>query len=320
MATLVRDHEVVDGFAQAGYPLSDNLVEMLNEHYNHQTERRGCGYTQATRVLAEFIHKQREADYQDLGLFQSYDTTALKRVCQHAADYGLTLNSWRNLDQDAAVLAFIQQHQHEFAQLLKQQVERQACLRQLSATFDREESQVISRLIEDLILPKTAAATGLIEVATLADKPKVGSCPMAEKFFLKIAHGEVLRRGEINIFVDAEQRPVFMEKLNMGDNHSCISLQPVLMNGVRLPAGSLFSVAYDRDAISNKRTNRGHAGCVIPVTEVAGFYFLRLTTLAISPKNRRRAFSSHFEQQVQNGLYSPETTQLSQLLDVAQAQ
>lgn len=318
---MSHDHEVVQCFAQHGYPLSSQLIEMLNEHYNHQTERRGCGYTQATRVLAESINVPRQDDsYKDLRLFEDYDLKDLKAVLQQAAQYGLNLTTWRNLDQNPEVLAFIQTQQHEFAQLLNKQVQQQAQLRQLVGQVGLEESKVLTALLEDIILPKTAAEIGLIEVATLQDKPKVGSCPMAEKFFLKIAHNEVLRRGEINIFVDTNNRPLFLEKLNMGDNHSCISLQAILMNGVRLPAGSLFSIHYDREQIQNKRANKGYPGFVIPVTEVAGFYFLRLTTLAISSANRRRAFSSHFEQQVQNGLYSPETTQLSQILDVAQAQ
>ncbi|QBQ16605.1 hypothetical protein [Acinetobacter haemolyticus] len=47
----LKDHEVVSIFKQYLYPLSAKLTEMLNEHFSHQTERRGCGYTQATRVI-----------------------------------------------------------------------------------------------------------------------------------------------------------------------------------------------------------------------------------------------------------------------------
>ncbi len=315
------DHELVSCYREQGYSLSETLVEMLNEHYSHQTERRGCGYTQATRVIAEAVNLPRYPDeYKDLRIFQDVDSKALKQLLAQAASHGLSLNSWRNLDQNPDVLAYLASHQDDYAQALSVQVEWQKKLRQIRHLLEREESQVLADLIEDLILPKNAQDTGYIELNTLTDKPKVGSCPMAEKFFLKIAHDQVLRRGEINIFVDAEQRPVLMEKLNMGDNHSCISLQPVLINGVRLPQGSLFSVSYDPEQIANKRANKGYNGFVAPVADMPGFHFLRLTTLAISSANRRRAFSSHFEQQVQNGLYSPETTQLSQILQVAQAQ
>lgn len=315
------DHELVQRYREQGYSLSETLVEMLNEHYNHQTERRGCGYTQATRVIAEFVNVERHADeYKDLRLFQDVDSKALKSVMAQANAHGLSLETWRNLDQNPEVLAYIAEHDNDYAKALNTQVEWQQGLRKIIDLLEFEESKVIAHFIEDIILPKTAAHTGYIQLNTLIDKPKVGSCPMAEKFFLKIAHDQVLRRGEINIFVDDHYQPVLMEKLNMGDNHSCISLQPVIMNGVRLPEGSLFSVQYDPEQLSTKRPNKGYAGFVADVHEIPGFYFLRLTTLAISSANRRRAFSSHFEQQVQNGLYSPETTQLSQILQVAKAQ
>jgi hypothetical protein len=92
------------------------------------------------------------------------------------------------------------------------------------------------------------------------------------------------------------------------------------MNGVRVPAGSLFSLDYDISQITNKRPNKQFKGHVISYKELNGFWFLRLTTLAISPKNRKRAFSTHYKQQVANGLYSPGTTELTQLFNIAQAQ
>ncbi|MCU4363439.1 hypothetical protein KTH19_19350, partial [Acinetobacter sp. WU_MDCI_Abxc22] len=57
---MSSDHEVVRLFKENVFPLSNKLTEMLNEHYSHQTERRGCGYTQATRVLAEYINFPRD--------------------------------------------------------------------------------------------------------------------------------------------------------------------------------------------------------------------------------------------------------------------
>ena len=143
---------------------------------------------------------------------------------------------------------------------------------------------------------------------------------MAENFFLKIAHRSMLRQGSINIFVDEQNRPLLIEKMNMGDDHSCINLQPLIMNGIRIPVGSLFSVEYDIEQIDNKVPNQEFKGYIIPYKEIQGFWFLRLTTLAISPENRKRAFTTHFEQQVNNGLFSPDTTLIKQLNDVALSQ
>jgi hypothetical protein len=320
MATT--EHEIIRVFKEQLYPLSEKMTEMLNEHHSHQTERRGCGYTQATRVLAEYINSPRRGDeFFDLKLFDQYDTRALRKILEQKNHYNLNISGWQNLLNQAQVHHFLEQNTHDdYAILLKHELDFQARLQQLSQVMSLEESRLIADLIADIILPKDAKTLGLTELHNVKEKPKVGSCPMAENFFLKIAHRHVLRQGEINIFVNEANEPLLLEKMNMGDNHSCISLQPVILNGVRLPAGSLFSVDYDPKHVATKRQNKEFHGSIIPYTAISGFWFLRLTTLAVSPQNRKRAFSTHYEQQVANGLYSPGTTELQQLIDVARAQ
>ncbi len=315
-----KDHEVLALFQSHLHPLSAKLQEMLNEHYTHQTERRGCGYTQATRVIAEYVSTPRDAqNLDDLKIFEHYDSKALKNILNSSSMELLGISGWRNLDQVPEVQTYLAQDKTDsLSTALHKEVGLQSQLRQLAAQATLEESQLLCSLLEDVILPKDVAHTGLTELKPLAEKPKVGSCPMAEKFFLKVAHHQLLRQGIINIFVDTGGEPVMMEKLNMGDNHSCISLKPLIMNGVRLPAGSLFAVSYDPDAVQ-KTPNKKYKGHVIPIDQV-GFWFLRITTLAISPANRARAFSTHFKQQTLNGLLNPEITELSQLCDVAKQQ
>ena len=314
-----QNHEIVEVFKKYLHPLSEKLTEMLNEHYSHQTERRGCGYTQATRVIAEIVNQPRDhQNFQDLRLFADYDPKLLKYILNQSSCYHIDLDSWRDLEQHHNLQNDLKAHDVSvhFHQAVSQEASFQAKLRRLYLEMQLEESILICKLIEDIILPKRAEMNPLIELKTLREKPKVGSCPLAEKYFLKVAHRRLLRQGEINIFVDAHQQPVMIEKLNMGDNHSCISLQPLIMNGVRLPAGCLFSVSYDHASIS-KRKNKNYKGNIIPIDEVEGFWFLRLTTLAISPAHRARAFSHHFKQQIQSGLFRPESTELSQLMEVA---
>ncbi|MFW1838186.1 hypothetical protein ACG9XS_06320 [Acinetobacter gyllenbergii] len=321
MSELI-DHEVVVIFKKYLSPLSAKLTEMLNEHFSHQTERRGCGYTQATRVIAEFVSQTRDPiGLQDFRIFEDYDTKALRNILNQASSYGLMLETWRNLDVNTGVQQCLQRLNPEesFAQSLQQEVNFQAKLRHIYQKVQLEESKLICQLLSDILLPQDAQVLGMIDCQSLEEKPKVGSCPMAEKFFLRIAHHRLLRQGEINIFVDAQQQPIMMEKLNMGDNHSCISLVPLMMNGVRLPAGSLFSASYDIEQLP-KHKNKQYKGYVIPITAMNGFWFLRLTTLAVSPDNRARAFGYHFKQQVDNGLFRPDSTELSQLVEIAQDQ
>lgn len=316
------DHEVIRLFKAHVHPLSNKLCEMLNEHYSHQSERRGCGYTQATRVLAEYVNTpRRAADFSDLKLFDASGAKKIRKIIDVGSIYGLELNDWHNLDQQAGVQQFFAScTESDYKQTLASECARLTSLRHLGSEAVLEESKLLCHLLEDVLLPKTAQQTGFVELRNLTEKPKVGSCPMAEDFFLKIAHRYLLRQGEINIFVDDDHQPLLMEKMNMGDNHSCISLQPLIMNGIRLPAGSLFSAEYDIGSIEQKRPNKEFKGQIMHHSAINGFWFLRLTTLAVSPENRKRAFSTHFEQQVSNGLYSPGTTELQQLVNVALSQ
>ena len=321
-ATAIQ-HEVITAFEAAELTLANNLVDMLNEHYSHQTERRGCGYTQATRVLAERISQPRSDDsFEDLRLFADHPSKPLYTLLSAADSYGLEINSWRNLDLRADLQVRIDAENSiasgSFLHILQQEIQWQRQVRQMIDQVSLEESRLIVQLIIDVILPRQTMA-GFTNLTVLTDKPKVGSCPMAEKFFLDIAHGFTLRKGHVNIIVDADGQPLMLEKLNMGDDHSCISLVPLLMNGVCLPVGSLFAAQYDPEKAS-LRAGRQINGQIVAADRCDGFYFLRLTTLAVSPAHRKRAFNAHFEQQVASGLFSPLTTTLDQLVAVAQAQ
>ena len=52
-------HELPAVFRKHGLWLNTTLVGMLDEHFSHRTERRGCGYTQATRHLAVLVNRAR---------------------------------------------------------------------------------------------------------------------------------------------------------------------------------------------------------------------------------------------------------------------
>jgi len=262
------EHELVIRFRDAGMPLNGKLVAMLAEDPVHRTERRGCGYTQATRHLAARINQPRDwAGLDDLSLFAG----------------------------------------------LGNERDRQATVRAMPERLEREESRLLAALIRDMVQPVDAVAEGLVEVPAWPEKLPVGSCPTAEKCFLELAHGFLPRKGRCNVLIDADDRPVLIEKMNMGDDHSCVSLLPVVINGVRLPPGSLVAAHYDERTIEAEPSTGPFRGRRIALASCAGFRMLRLTTLAVSPANRARAFSAHFEAQVAGGLFEPESTELDQL-------
>jgi hypothetical protein len=324
MTLTTISHEIVDVFGQAHIPLSDTLVEMLNEHYSHRTERRGCGYTQATRVLSTYINQRHDPEnFESLRIFNR-PTKSLKLLIAQAISEDMCLDNWHNLDLRPDLKALLANPERVatnpiFFEMLSEVICFQQTLRQISEQLTREESQLLVQLISDIILPKDAANEGLINLSSLAEKPKVGSCTMAEKFFLEIVYGAIPRKGRVNILTDDNGLPVLIEKLNMGDSHSCISVRPLMMNGVRLPIGSLLAVNYDAD-LPQQRPCKQYKGQVIPISLCTGFWFLRLTTLSVSPAHRARAFTSHFDSQSAAGLFSHHSTDIRQLLAIADAQ
>lgn len=187
----------------------------------------------------------------------------------------------------------------------------------VGARLEREESHVLLALIKELVLPETLSSAAP-RLPPFFGEIKVGSCPLAEKYFLELTDGFVRRKGRINVFVSESGEPLVIEKLNLGDNHSCINVVEVVLNGVRLPPGCLFGV--DRAEDLEGTDNRKLPGKIIPVRRCTGFRFLRLTTLAISPPNRQRAFTAHFQSQLDAGLFAPGEATIQQLRRVAEDQ
>jgi hypothetical protein len=272
-AAEVSDHEVLRVFAAHGRPLCSTLRDMLNEHFSHRTERRGAGYTQATRHLATFVNRPWGArDITDVRVFDE------------------RLKSPPPRDE----------------------------LEPLLGRLEREESKMLVRIILDVVCPAEAPVAGFTELAIWPEDLKIGTCSLAEKYFLELAASFVRGKGRVNVLVSTSGEPILVEKMNLGDNHSCLSVAPVVLNGVVLPPGSLFGVRYD-DAIGG-RDNRTLPGRVIPLSECAGFRFLRFSTLAVSPEHRARAFTAHLDAQLEAGLFAPREATVEQLRGLALGQ
>ncbi len=266
-----HDHELLRVFAERGITLNATLHDMLNEHYSHRTERRGAGFTQATRHLAAFVNRAQQRDPDEPRMF-------LER-----------LDAGRASD----------------------------ALRGIAGELAREESRLLAALIVDLVFPSSPNEQ-VTELRSWPDDLKIGTCPLAEKYFLELAESFVRRKGSANVLVAADGSPVLIEKVNLGDDHSCLSVAPVVLNGVGLPPGSLFGVRYEGDIAL--RPNRNLRGSILPIAACSGFRFLRLSTLAVSPAHRERAFTTHFQAQLAAGLFGPGEATIEQLRRVAHNQ
>ncbi|MCD9028021.1 hypothetical protein LDO26_07345 [Luteimonas sp. BDR2-5] len=296
-------HELVAAFDACGLPLRSSLRDMLDEHPTHQTERRGCGLTQATRLLAERINQPRDPrDTADLALFADWPLRATATVAARSLAAGWA-GGWRQLaDAPADVVAAVAGMEGADALLSLQQR-----LAAVAARLAHGESRLLLAMIDDLLACRAPPHPSL---PGMTAKPEIGSCSQAEEFFLEIAHGKIRRGGRVNILVDDAGRPVLVEKISLGESHSALLLRPVAIRDVAIPAGGLLALRHQDDA----RAIAGHPhGDILPLTALAEARFLRLTTFAVPPADRERAFSTQFRRQVLGNMLSPRTTTLDDL-------
>ncbi|WP_460233273.1 hypothetical protein [Aurantivibrio plasticivorans] len=309
----VADHEIVSGFADIGLPLCQPLCAMLNESAEHCRPRRGCGYTQASRFIAQVANRPRQLSRgHSLDLFSEAGRKCLSPIL---------LSAQRILGR-----APVDMHELEsIFEGLDSEDEAKQSLKLLSDSLLAVRNQCVleeSRVLLDICLSLLGAKLPTFEshVSLTEVNLSIGTCPEAERYFFEFAGGHVRRSGSFNIIVNSEDEPIAVEKVNIGDSHSCITLRPITLNDIILPPGSLVGVSYNdlpHSVVKCEQTK----GLWIPYSLCSGFRFLRLTTLAISPINRARAFTTHLERQLQdNPFFDPLNTTLDDLRYMAEKQ
>ena len=275
MPAETGEHELLKALRLHGLEPHLQLCDMLNECYEHRTERRGCGYTQATRLLAAQINQRTLVPLPRSRVFAERlgNAELAEKMTNAGADW--------------------------------------------CESLERMESRLMARMIRDVVLRNAQG----IEFPTIASEAlKVGSCPLAEQFFLEIAYRRIRRGGRVNVIIDQQGRPLLIEKRGLGDDHSCITVAEMVVHGVQIPKGSLVGVDYPDAALDGLPALKNYSGVQLPLASVTGARLLRLTTLAVNPEDRARAFSAHFQQQIDSGLFSPDSTTIEQLIEFAHEQ
>ena len=300
-------HELVAAFEDEGLPLHRTLVAMLGEDPSHRTERRGCGYTQATRFLSTHVNQRRAGDATaELDVFCDWPQASTRVIAQEMLDAGWA-SGWRRLHEAPASIRDRDCLSSPAGAALLGLSGRIARAR---ARLSLLESGLLADMIADLISGDGALAP---ELPAMPIKPEIGSCSQAEEFFLEIAHGRVRRHGHVNLVIGADGRALMLEKMNLGESHSAIALEPLRINGVGIPPGGLFALRYDEPADPPPTPH----GRLIPLSGIAEARFLRLTTLSVPPEIRRRAFSAQVDAQLHARMVSPLTTTLDNLREYA---
>ncbi|MBI4407293.1 MAG: hypothetical protein HY565_02220 [Candidatus Kerfeldbacteria bacterium] len=275
-------HELSRIFAEHHLRLNAELESALAEEAEHQEIRRGGGFLQASRMLAEYVNSPRNLS--DIGLFDQ--------------DLSKNLGKRTKLVADVRPL--------------------QAAVRELQF----EESQVLANIICDIAAGYEPDARDKVLFSENPDDtyaatvPNMGTCTTAETYFLEFAYDERTYKwrggddGYMNVIVDDKGNPLMLEKIGIGDSHSAITVQEVVLNNVRLPAGTLIGVGYSETAITKQplrkredwaeRYVKGSAS-IIQASQCGSFKYLRLSSLVIGPDRRAEALKYLMQLQTEAG-------------------
>lgn len=307
--------ELVQAFENRGFPLHKILVAMLNEEQQHQGPRKGGGFTQASRFIADIINQPRglTAD-KDFQLFSAEAQRELKTIISYVqSSLGRLPASLSEVREDLAKRCDSLTQKHNF-------IEKIFALDAALSHLELEESCLIANVIRSILGLDQRENANIPELQHLDERIAIGTCPESEPYFLEFAGGYVRRHGIMNVLVDDDNQPLMIEKVNIGDSHSCITLREVILNGILIPPGSLLGTNYSSLPIDTKRCAE-QKGAWFPASMCKGFRFLRLTTLAVSPENRARAFGNHLQIHLErNSCFDPSNTTLHELMRAANNQ
>lgn len=270
--------ELNESFEKHGIKLSLELKQMLEENVDYRWEestgrgnRTGSGYITATRYMAD--------------LFKVSPASRLHGLIGNLDDFYVDSES-SELKKDELFAKFE------------------------SAVDEVKDpgSKLLGKLMLDLLQPlNETEAPELTRLPFYSGEKKIGTCTTAEVYFLDRVYGG--RRGYIgtlNVIVgDDGYRPLMMEKVGLGNNHSCLTLEEVIIEGVRIPPGSLVYVEREENESDDRKQRTG----VVPLKDCKGFSFLRFSTLALPPKHRQ-SFGKILQYQIENDFPHAKDAQL----------
>jgi hypothetical protein len=285
-------HELSRIFADHHLRLNAELESALAEDPEHLEIRRGGGFLQASRMLAEFINRPRSRA--DIHLFDS-ELVARRRTS--VADLDDEFDDALYQDERLA---------NDQAPLVDDVRPLQTAVRALQF----QESHVLGEIITDLVGRYQPGPHDQVLFSENPDQrfaaavPTMGTCTTAETYFLEFAYHPGMFKwrggdsGYMNVIVDDAGNPLMLEKIGIGDPHSAITVQEIVLHNVRLPAGTLLGVGYNPQAITKQplpidgydrqRFVKGQAGS-IKASECGGFKYLRLSSLTVEPERRAAA-------------------------------
>ena len=288
--------ELIEAFKRNNLPLNSELEEMLLEKPIHQTPRRGSGFTQASRFLANLVRLPRSDN--DMQLFRgSVSDDILNNIFKNGG--------YDRLDTTSVRL----------------QVDKEK-LKAIEGEMTKPATQLLAKMIGDLFGVHPTKST-LQKLPSSKGKLEIGTCTSAEVYFYDFLQDDSFQYNEnyeqkvarMNIVIDNLGEPIFIEKIGLGENHSAISLKPFYFNEVEIPQGSLVALQYDPNKKGEEtRSGRGN---IVKSSDLDTVEFLRFTPLVVEPVRRKEVFGTHLDMQINNGMYKPDTLKIEDFITKA---
>jgi hypothetical protein len=167
-----------------------------------------------------------------------------------------------------------------------------------------EGERLIGHMLLDLISPREVTAN-MVVLPHRSRTEQVGTCTTAEVYFFDVAVRS-LGYADPDIVVDESGAAVMLLK-NAGER-SALTLVETVLDGVRLPPGSLVALEEADPRV------RG----IVPLSSVSGVQFLRLTSLAISLEGRAEAVGTLYDMQRSQGMDGFDSVTTDDLRVIAQ--
>lgn len=169
---------------------------------------------------------------------------------------------------------------------------------QARAAAVNPETLLFLNTLEFFLLPKEEQESTVQLPFSENSRCHTHACAQAELLFARFLHPEnpIEAEERFHIYVDRNNKPLLIETYGPTIDRLCLSLQPIALDQLLVPAGSILthdreSYGLPEDPWKEMKTARGVI-CVEPTMQ--SYYFHRLSGFSVASDSRMRAFGRLF--------------------------
>jgi hypothetical protein len=261
-------------FEKFGLPLNHRIQDMLFEPDAMQGGRQGSGYTNVFRELGNYINNSLK---NPLDLFDEYSLIE-----------SLEKYSGQKLNREQKI----------------EKLNIKEKLDAISKELVNPSHIILIQMMRDIIFGSEKDIPQIEVENNLEKIEKAGTCTTAERYYFEwegvknLGGFEGGYGGHMKIIADETGQPIMIEKVGMGEK-SCLSLVPLKMGQIEIPAGSMLQAITKENIVADK-IDSNYFPEKLKLSDYDGFRFLRISTLSLPAEIREAAFGNHYFDQMQN--------------------